>query len=257
MPGLGSTIMISFVADSIMKPILNKVNARFKQKWMRVLAIIAIYLIVLNLVHHLIQTDMDQNIYHEFGISHYSSDVEIKSQYKRLSKTLHPDRNPKNMESFMKLGDLYDTLTDPQARFIYDKFGIISKQDLNSMLRGIFKGIVSTYSVLLDVCFAMFFSLIMGSKFIVSYIQLLAIFLVLTYLIFMKSNYGPFDILFPGLMTFEIIYMLTSNITYHVMFFSSVIGFYQKKRAARIQKKLLKMKEYCKKIADIEHETVE
>ena len=254
---IGPMIIVTFVVDSFLKPILRKINARFKKTWMRVLAIIIIYLICLNLVHHLTQTDMDQNIYHEFGISHYSSDVEIKSQYKRLSKTLHPDRNPKNMDKFMKLGDLYDTLTDPQARFIYDKFGIISKQDLNSMLLGIFNGIVSAYSVILDVCLVMFFGLMMDSKFIVSYIQLLAIFFVLTYLIFMKTNYGIFDILFPGLMTFEVIHMLTSNIPYHVMFFSSVIKFYQKKKFARVQKKLNKMKEYCKKIADIQHEGVE
>ena len=51
-----------------------------------------------------------------------STDKEIKSAYRTLSRTHHPDRGG-DAELFQKIAKAYEALTDPVARENYEKFG--------------------------------------------------------------------------------------------------------------------------------------
>ena len=51
-----------------------------------------------------------------------ASDKEIKSAYRSLSRTHHPDRGG-DAELFQKIAKAYEALTDPVARENYEKFG--------------------------------------------------------------------------------------------------------------------------------------
>ena len=53
--------------------------------------------------------------------------LDIKKNYYRLAKKLHPDRNPNNnlaKEEFQLLGQAYQTLSNPELKLNYDKYGL-------------------------------------------------------------------------------------------------------------------------------------
>lgn len=55
-----------------------------------------------------------------------ATDVEIKSAYRKLAMTYHPDRNPNNPEAedkFKELTEAYAILADGDKRSLYDRFG--------------------------------------------------------------------------------------------------------------------------------------
>ena len=55
------------------------------------------------------------------------SDAQIRSAFRLLSPSFHPDKHPRAQiqarEMFGKLEDAYDVLTDPQKRAVYDLLG--------------------------------------------------------------------------------------------------------------------------------------
>jgi tetratricopeptide (TPR) repeat protein len=57
------------------------------------------------------------------GVRPSAGEAEIKSAFKRLAKTHHPDRNPQNPkaeESFKAINEAYQILSDPGKRLAYD-----------------------------------------------------------------------------------------------------------------------------------------
>jgi molecular chaperone DnaJ len=60
------------------------------------------------------------------GVARVATDVEIKSAYRKLAMTYHPDRNPNNPEAedkFKEITEAYAILADGDKRTLYDRFG--------------------------------------------------------------------------------------------------------------------------------------
>ena len=67
-----------------------------------------------------------KDFYEVLGVARGASDDEIKSSYRKLAKTYHPDVNPGDQEAeakFKEISEAYDTLSDPQKRAGYDRYG--------------------------------------------------------------------------------------------------------------------------------------
>jgi len=67
-----------------------------------------------------------RDFYEILGISKSVGDEEIKKAYRKLAMKYHPDRNPDNKpaeEKFKEAKEAYETLTDPQKRDAYDRYG--------------------------------------------------------------------------------------------------------------------------------------
>lgn len=62
--------------------------------------------------------------YHVLGLSKTASEAEIKSAYRRLAKTYHPDHNaddPRAKERFAEVGQAYEILGDKDKRARFDR----------------------------------------------------------------------------------------------------------------------------------------
>ena len=67
----------------------------------------------------------NKTYYEILGIGAHASDDEIKSAYRKLARTYHPDLNPKRPRSaeerFKRIQEAYDVLSDPVSRAQYDQ----------------------------------------------------------------------------------------------------------------------------------------
>ena len=60
------------------------------------------------------------------GVTRTATEPEIKSAYRKLAMTYHPDRNPNNPdaeEKFKEITEAYAILADSEKRSLYDRFG--------------------------------------------------------------------------------------------------------------------------------------
>ena len=67
-----------------------------------------------------------RDYYEVLGIRRDSTGQEIKSAYRRLAVSYHPDRNPGDRtaeEKFKEAAEAYSVLSDPNQRTRYDQFG--------------------------------------------------------------------------------------------------------------------------------------
>src|ERR1700704_2076220 len=66
------------------------------------------------------------DFYQTLGVARGASDAEIKTSYRKLAMTYHPDRNNGSKEAeekFKSITEAYDVLRDPQKRAAYDRYG--------------------------------------------------------------------------------------------------------------------------------------
>jgi hypothetical protein len=63
--------------------------------------------------------------YRVLGVTANATESEIKKAYRKMALKLHPDKNsaPHADEAFKAVGLAYGTLSDPQKRAIYDRYG--------------------------------------------------------------------------------------------------------------------------------------
>ncbi|HET9776799.1 MAG TPA: molecular chaperone DnaJ [Gemmatimonadaceae bacterium] len=66
------------------------------------------------------------DFYQTLGVTRNASDAEIKTAYRKLAMTYHPDRNNGSKdaeEKFKEITEAYDVLRDPDKRAMYDRYG--------------------------------------------------------------------------------------------------------------------------------------
>jgi molecular chaperone DnaJ len=67
-----------------------------------------------------------RDYYEILGVARNASDQEIKSAYRKLALTYHPDRNPGDHaaeDKFKEAAEAYSVLADADKRHMYDRFG--------------------------------------------------------------------------------------------------------------------------------------
>lgn len=96
------------------------------------IAVVGIYLIfcIFQVVYNL-----PQGYYDEFGVPVYFSEKDLKSKFRKYSLQYHPDRNPgeEAQAKFMRLRKIYETLSNPLLREVYNKFGAM-KHSMNCII---------------------------------------------------------------------------------------------------------------------------
>jgi molecular chaperone DnaJ len=66
------------------------------------------------------------DFYQTLGVARNAGDAEIKTAYRKLAMTYHPDRNNGSKdaeEKFKEITEAYDVLRDPDKRAMYDRYG--------------------------------------------------------------------------------------------------------------------------------------
>jgi molecular chaperone DnaJ len=67
-----------------------------------------------------------RDYYEILGVSKACTDADLKSAFRKAAMQCHPDRNPGDTEAelrFKELNEAYQTLSDPQKRAAYDRYG--------------------------------------------------------------------------------------------------------------------------------------
>ncbi|KAG0215346.1 hypothetical protein BGX28_000086 [Mortierella sp. GBA30] len=61
--------------------------------------------------------------YDTLGVSPDATEAEIKKAYRKLAMQYHPDKNPDAGDKFKEISHAYETLSDPESREMYDRYG--------------------------------------------------------------------------------------------------------------------------------------
>jgi DnaJ-class molecular chaperone len=76
----------------------------------------------------------DTSLYDILELQQNCTSDQIKKSYKKLAFKYHPDKNPENpeaLEKFKKITEAYETLSDPDKKLSYDRFGKSTGMPIN------------------------------------------------------------------------------------------------------------------------------
>lgn len=74
-----------------------------------------------------------RNLYRDMDLPNFATRDEIKAQYKRLAREYHPDRYTGNPNTFKRISEAYNVLSDMERKNSYDKeLESTTKQNHNS-----------------------------------------------------------------------------------------------------------------------------
>lgn len=77
---------------------------------------------------------MTENLYEILGVEREATADQVHAAFKALAKIHHPDVNGGDDTEFKRIKRARDTLFDPQAREIYDRYGFVSGDDGNLVM---------------------------------------------------------------------------------------------------------------------------
>ena len=69
---------------------------------------------------------MASDFYELLGVGRDATEDDLKKAFRKLARQYHPDANPDDVEAearFKEIALAYETLSDPQKRAHYDRFG--------------------------------------------------------------------------------------------------------------------------------------
>jgi len=74
---------------------------------------------------------VEKDLYGILGVSEDSEDGDIKRAYRKLSKDLHPDKNPspEARQQFNDVRDAYEILSSPESKILFDTGGMEAIQE--------------------------------------------------------------------------------------------------------------------------------
>ncbi|CAB4429569.1 unnamed protein product [Rhizophagus irregularis] len=72
-------------------------------------------------------------LYVTLGVQKSSTEEEIKKAYRRLALRFHPDKNPNAADQFKAITHAYEILSDPKKRSVYDKYGEMGVNMMDSV----------------------------------------------------------------------------------------------------------------------------
>ncbi|CEO95860.1 hypothetical protein PBRA_004573 [Plasmodiophora brassicae] len=94
-------------------------------------AVVAVGVVVIALAAGLADGRRHPNPYHILGVRRSDSSDAIRTAFKKLAKTWHPDKNPSNSDVFKKIRKAYDVLIDKGSRSHYDQYGVYPSSPIN------------------------------------------------------------------------------------------------------------------------------
>lgn len=66
---------------------------------------------------------MSKDYYALLGVNRNADEAEIKKAYRKLAAKYHPDKPTGDEARFKEISEAYETLSDPEKRSMYDRFG--------------------------------------------------------------------------------------------------------------------------------------
>ncbi|KAI8880617.1 DnaJ-domain-containing protein [Backusella circina FSU 941] len=84
------------------------------------------------------------DLYQVLGIPKSATADEIKKTYRKLALKYHPDKNPNSADKFKEISHAYEVLGDEQKRRVYDRYGELGLQMMDTVVSPLFDPIIES-----------------------------------------------------------------------------------------------------------------
>ncbi|KAI8639222.1 hypothetical protein BD408DRAFT_421747 [Parasitella parasitica] len=105
-------------------------------------------------------TDTSNNLYETLGITKSATADEIKKAYRKLALRYHPDKNPNSTDKFKEISHAYEVLGDEHKRRVYDKYGELGLQMMDTVVSPLFDPQVESMLCTILMSASLLFSLV-------------------------------------------------------------------------------------------------